>query len=76
MLANQRHSTRRRPIRADGHVELQRPVTFRVDGDVVASSDTSSSETDYTMSMIINVSNVTPGGRYNGVFSAVVVPLY
>jgi len=47
-----------------------------VDGDVVASSDTSSSETDYTMSMIINVSNVTPGGRYNGVFSAVVVPLY
>jgi hypothetical protein len=47
-----------------------------IDGDVVGGSDKSSGETDYTLSMILNVSNVTPGGRYNGVFSAVVVPLY
>jgi len=51
--------------------------TFKyVDGDIVAASDSSSSETDYTMSMIINVSNVTPGGRYTGTFSVVVVSLY
>jgi len=42
----------------------------------VASSATSSGETDYTLSMIVNVSNVTPGGRYSGVYSAVVVPVY
>jgi len=46
------------------------------DGDIIAQSDASSSETDFTMSMIINVSNVTPGGRYSGTFSAVVVPIY
>jgi hypothetical protein len=47
-----------------------------VDGDVVASSPSSSGETDYTISMIFNVSNITPGGSYNGVYSAVVVPVY
>lgn len=46
------------------------------DGDVVAQSLSSTGETDYTMSMIINVSNVTPGGHYNGTFSAVAVPVY
>jgi len=46
------------------------------EGDVVAQSTSSSSEMTYTISMIINVSNVTPGGRYTGAFSAVVVPLY
>jgi len=46
------------------------------DGDVVAHSLSSTGETDYTMSMIINVSNVTPGGRYTGVFSAVAVPVF
>lgn len=45
-------------------------------GDIVAQSDTSTGETDYTISMILNVSNVTPGGHYSGTFSAVVVPLY
>lgn len=47
-----------------------------INGDVVAKSDSSSGETDYTLSIIINVSNTTPSGRYNGSFSAVVVPIY
>ncbi|MEJ0072678.1 MAG: hypothetical protein WDN27_01130 [Candidatus Saccharibacteria bacterium] len=47
-----------------------------VDGDVVAQSLVSNGETDYTMSMVINVSNVTPGGHYNGNFSAVAVPIF
>ncbi len=46
------------------------------DGAVVAHSDTSGGQTVYTMSMILNISNVTPGGRYQGALSAVVVPLY
>ncbi len=47
-----------------------------VDGDIIGSSNKSSGETDYTLSMIINVSAATPGGRYTGTFSAVVVPTY
>jgi hypothetical protein len=47
-----------------------------VDGGVIASSATSSGETDYTISMIINISNVTPGGQYTGNYSAVIVPSY
>lgn len=45
-------------------------------GDAVASSTKSTGETDYTLSMILNISNVTPGGRYSSTFSAVVVPPY
>ncbi len=53
------------------------PDLFKyVDGDIVAHSTKSTGETDYTMSMIINVSNVTPGGRYSGMFSAVAVPVF
>jgi len=53
------------------------PNLFKyVDGDIVAQSDASTGETDYTITMLLNVSNVTPGGRYTGSFSAVVVPLY
>jgi hypothetical protein len=44
-----------------------------VDGDMVASSATESGETDYTLSMILNISNVTPAGQYVGAMSAVVV---
>lgn len=47
-----------------------------IDGDVVARSLKSTGETDYTVSFIANVSNVTPAGRYNGSFSAVVTPVY
>lgn len=47
-----------------------------IDGDIVARSYSSSGQTNYTISMILNISNVTPGGQYKGVFSAVVVPVY
>ncbi len=47
-----------------------------VNGDIVGRSTKSSGETDYTMSMIVNVSNVTPGGQYTGSFSAVVTPIF
>lgn len=47
-----------------------------INGDIIASSATSSGETDYTISMIFNISNVTPGGNYSGNYSAVVVPAY
>jgi hypothetical protein len=44
------------------------------DGAQVAHSDKDSGETDYTLSMIFNISNTTPGGHYAGTYSAVVVP--
>lgn len=47
-----------------------------LNGDIVARSDRSTGETHYTMSIIMNVSNSTPSGRYNGAFSAIVVPMY
>lgn len=46
------------------------------DGDIVAYSNTDSGRTDYTVSMILNISNTTPRGWYITVFSAVVVPVY
>jgi hypothetical protein len=46
------------------------------DGARIAHSDRDSGETDYTLSMILNVSNVTPGGRYTSQFSAVVVSAF
>lgn len=45
-------------------------------GDIVASSPKQSGETDYTVSMIINISNKTPAGHYSGDFAAVVTPVY
>ncbi|MEO6761509.1 MAG: hypothetical protein ABI220_04005 [Candidatus Saccharimonadales bacterium] len=36
-----------------------------VNNDIVASSATSSGETDYTISYIFNITNVTPGGTYS-----------
>lgn len=47
-----------------------------VSGDVVARSTRSSGQTDFTISMIVNISNSTPAGQYNGEFSAVVIPVY
>jgi len=53
------------------------PDLFKyVDGDIVASSASSSGETDYTISMIINISGATAGGQYTGGVSAVVVPTF
>ena len=45
-------------------------------GDIVARSLSSTGQTNYTLSFIANISEVTAGGRYNGAFSAVVVPMY
>ncbi len=45
-------------------------------GDTVASSPKASGETDFTISMILNISNTTPAGHYSGDFSAVVIPTY
>jgi hypothetical protein len=45
-------------------------------GDVVAKSATSSGQTNYTISMIVNISSATPAGHYSGDFSAVVIPAY
>lgn len=47
-----------------------------VDGDTVAQNMVENGETHYTISMILNVSNVTPGGTYKSDFSAIVVPYY
>lgn len=38
-----------------------------IDGDIIAESTQESGQTDYTMSIIANVSTVTPGGRYRTV---------
>jgi hypothetical protein len=45
-------------------------------GDAIAGSSASTGETDYTLSMILNISDATPGGHYTSDFSAVVVPAY
>jgi hypothetical protein len=59
---------------ADGY---NTPNEFKyLSGDVVAQSDSSTGETDYTISMIVNISNLTPGGKYTGSFSAVVTPTF
>lgn len=53
------------------------PNLFKyVSGNVVARSPTESGRTDYTISMIVNISNSTPAGHYSGDFSAVVIPVY
>ena len=47
-----------------------------IDGDVIAESLTSSGRTDYTLSMIMNISELTPGGKYTGKFSIIVTPTF
>ncbi len=44
--------------------------------DVIARSNSQSGRTDYTISMIINISNSTPAGHFTSDFSAVVIPVY
>ena len=46
------------------------------DGDVVAMSETDSSEMTYTISMVVNISNSTPAGHYIGDFAAIVIPIF
>jgi len=45
-------------------------------GDTVARSETESGRTDYTISMIVNISSKTPAGHFSGDYSAVVVPVF
>lgn len=53
------------------------PNVFKyASGDEIARSETESGRTDYTISMIVNISNTTPAGHYTGDFSAVVIPVY
>lgn len=47
-----------------------------VSGDTVAHSSVASGETDYTISVIVNISNTTPAGHYTADYAAVVVPVY
>ncbi len=47
-----------------------------VSGDVFAQSTEDSGGTDYTITMIVNISSVTPSGHYSGDFSAVLIPAY
>lgn len=53
------------------------PDLFKyVEDDVIAQGVSKAGRTDYTITMIINISNTTPAGRYVGNFSALVVPVY
>lgn len=54
----------------------QHELFYYANGDTIAKSDTQTGETDYTLSMILNISTVTPGGQYTGTYAAVVVPNY
>lgn len=57
--------------------DYKTPNLFKyLSGDVVAHSLTDSGHTDYTLSMLVNISNATPAGHYSGDFSAVVMPAY
>lgn len=53
------------------------PNQFRYgNGDIIASSAKSSGYTDYTISYLLNISNVTPGGTYVANQSVVVTATY
>lgn len=45
-------------------------------GDVVAESVNNLGQTDYTVTMVVNVSGNTPAGHYSSDFSAVVIPTF
>lgn len=45
-------------------------------GDIVARSDSESGQTDYTISMIVNVAGSTPAGHFSGDYAAVVTPRF
>lgn len=47
-----------------------------VSGDVIARSVNPSGRTDYTVTMVVNIANDTPAGKYVGDFSALVIPTY
>lgn len=45
-------------------------------GDVVAMSEAESGITEFTVSMIVNVSNQTPAGHFTGDYAAIIVPAF
>ena len=47
-----------------------------VEDDTIAQGVAKAGRTDYTITMIINVSNTTPAGKYSGNFAAIVIPVY
>lgn len=58
-------------------VNYQTPDMFMfISGDTVAYSEADSGRTDYTISMIVNISNATPAGHYFGDYAVVVVPAF
>lgn len=53
------------------------PNQFKyVSGDPVAYSPKASGETDFTISMVVAISNTTPAGNYASDFSVIVIPVY
>ena len=53
------------------------PNVFKyASGDVIARSTSATGRTDYTVSMVVNISNNTPAGKYTGDFAAIVIPTY
>lgn len=61
----------------DAAVGYNTPNLFKyASGDVIARSAVSSGRTDYTVSMVVNISNTTPAGKYAADFSAIVIPTY
>ena len=45
-------------------------------GDVIAKSDKESGQTNYTLTMIVNVGGSTPAGHFTGEYSVVVIPAF
>jgi hypothetical protein len=57
--------------------DYQTPNKFKyASGDTIARGVTDSGHTDYTLSMVVNISNVTPAGHYSGDFMVLAVPVY
>lgn len=47
-----------------------------INGDVIAQTTTNTGGADYTITMIVNISGVTPAGKYTSDFAAVVMPYF
>jgi hypothetical protein len=53
------------------------PNVFKyINGDTIAASSDNSGGADYTVTMIVNISNSTPAGKYSGDFAAVILPYF
>ena len=57
--------------------DYQTPNLFKYQsGDVVARSDSESGQTDYTVTMIVNVAGSTPAGHFVGDYAAIITPRF